>query len=668
MSDLRAILRCLLFILVCLSSPFAAFADDSVALVAENVRQPLLGKLQRYYDADNRLNIADVAQLARDGKFENIERNDGLGYVSGTIWLRFRVDRAPEVPATWWLEVRRPALDEVDLFQAGVDGWRVAQQGDNRPWAGREVRNRNSVFVLEIAPGVSEYYVRIRTTSSSAARLTLWQPSAFASYAARDMVLISGFAMSIAVVILINLMMAGYLRQRVYLIYSLNLLSFAGLMLLVEGLLHVLLSPSAPLRVESWVSLFHPLLMLIMGLLLREIVSLREQAPRLDRTFLGALLLVAALGLLALPLGLSDILKPWLWKLFLLEVIVNIGVALWLAARGNRGARFYLLAFGVLMLGGVFSILGNLGWLPDPALGHILPLVGSILHMVLMQMTVNDRVLIAKRAYDQAREHALAAEKRATEGLNREVAQRTEALENALASEQRVAEQQKTFVRLISHEFRTPLAVIDASAHSMSLLPSLPEDAASRCGNIRQATHRLTTMLEKCVAESRLEAEQGPDLQPMHVANLIKVLQDQLALEAPGRAVLFHAPLADATLHGDPLLLQILFGNLLSNALKYSPEDSLVRMDFIPEAGRMRIRVSDHGCGIPADELPRVFDKFMRGSHPEQTSGLGLGLPLAKKIAELHGATIDVDSKPGQGTRVSVLMPTGDGQDIQQHP
>lgn len=410
------------------------------------------------------------------------------------------------------------------------------------------------------------------------------------------------------------------------------------------------------------------MVMLTMGLLLREIVSLREQAPRFDRTFLAALLLVATLGVLAVPLGLSDILKPWLWKLFLLEMIVNIGVAVWLAARGNRGARFYLMAFGVLLLGGVFSILGNLGWLPDPALGHIMPLVGTILHMVLMQMTVNDRVLAAKRSYDQAREQALAAEKRATEGLNREVAQRTEALENALASEQRVVEQQKMFVRLISHEFRTPLAVIDASARSMSLLPSLPEDAASRCGNIRQATHRLGALLEKCVAESRLEAEQGPDLQPMQVANLIKVLQDQLALEAPGRAVQFNAPVADATLQGDPLLLQIMFGNLLSNALKYSPEDSAVRMDFIPEAGRMRIRVSDYGSGIPADELPRVFDKFMRGSHPEQTTGLGLGLPLAKKIAELHGATIDIDSQPGQGTRVSVLMPTGDGQDIQQRP
>jgi signal transduction histidine kinase len=405
-----------------------------------------------------------------------------------------------------------------------------------------------------------------------------------------------------------------------------------------------------------------------MGLLLREIVSLREQAPRFDRIFLTALLLVATLGLLAVPLGLSDILKPWLWKLFLLEMIVNIGVAVWLATRGNRAARFYLMAFGVLLLGGVFSILGNLGWLPDPALGHIMPLVGTILHMVLMQMTVNDRVLAAKRAYDQAREQALAAEKRATEGLNREVAQRTEALENALASEQRVVEQQKMFVRLISHEFRTPLAVIDASARSMSLLPSLPEDAASRCSNIRQATHRLSALLEKCVAESRLEAEQGPDLQPMQVANLIKVLQDQLALEAPGRAVQFHAPVADATLQGDPLLLQIMFGNLLSNALKYSPEDSTVRMDFIPEAGRMRIRVSDYGSGIPADELPRVFDKFMRGSHPEQTTGLGLGLPLARKIAELHGATIDIDSQPGQGTRVSVLMPAGDGQDIQQRP
>jgi len=646
---------CLLLLTWLVPPVFAA--EVSVELVADQGRQPLLGKLQRYYDASNQRSFDEIVQLARDGKFESIDHNDGLGYVPGTIWLRFSVERAPEVPSSWWLEVRRPALDEVDLFRRGPDGWQRIEQGDNRPWAGREVRNRNSVFVLDLAPGVSEYFVRIHTTSSSAARLTLWQPSAFASYAALDMVLVSGFAMAIVVIILINLLMAAYLRERLYLIYSLNLLVFAGMMFLVEGLMHFVTMPAEPLRVEAWVSLFHPLVMLTIGFLFREIVALWESAPTIDRVYLPSLLLICGLGLLAVPLGFSDTLKPWLWKLFLVEMAINIGLAAWLSIRGSRGARFYLLAFGVLLLGGVFSILGNLGWLPDPALGPVMPLIGSLLHMVLMQMTVNDRVLAAKRAYDEAREQALVAERRATEGLNREVAQRTQALETALASEHRVAEQQRLFVRLISHEFRTPLAVIDASARSISMLPTLPDEAANRCGNIRQATRRLGDMLEKCVADSRLETDLPLEREPVVVVDLIASLRGQLLLEAPDREVLFHCPRPEAVVLGDPVLLQILFGNLLSNALKYSSAESVVSVDFLSENNLLRVIVSDRGCGVLATELPHVFDKFMRGRNSAPNTGLGLGLPLAKRIAELHEGSIEIESQPAKGTRVTVLLP-----------
>lgn len=635
-----------------------AFADEiSLELVAEQGRQPLLGKLQRFYDASNERTFDDVLRLARDGKFETINRNDGLGYVPGTIWLRFSVDRASDVPSTWWLEVRRPALDEVDLFRRAPDGWQRIEQGDNRPWAGREVRNRNSVFVLDIAPGGSQYFVRIHTTSSSAARLTLWQPSAFASYAALDMVLVSGFAIAIVVIILINLLMAAYLRERLYLIYSLNLLVFAGMMFLVEGMLHFIVMPAEPLRVEAWISLLHPLVMLTIALLFREIVALWDSAPGIDRVYVRAVLFICALGVLVVPLGFSDSLKPWLWKLFLVEMAINIGLAAWLSIRGNRGARFYLLAFGVLLLGGVFSVLGNLGWLPDPALGPVMPLVGSLLHMVLMQMTVNDRVLAAKRAYDLAREQALAADRRATEGLNREVAQRTQALEAALASEHRVAEQQRLFVRLISHEFRTPLAVIDASARSISMLPSLPDEAASRCGNIRQATRRLGDMLEKCVADSRLETDLPLEKEAVAVVDLIASLRGQLLLEGPEREVLFQCMAPETVMLGDPVLLQILFGNLLSNALKYSPAKSSVSVDFVNENKFLRVIVSDRGCGISEAELPHVFDKFMRGKNSPPNTGLGLGLPLAKRIAELHEGSIEIDSQPGKGTRITVLLP-----------
>jgi two-component system, sensor histidine kinase LadS len=656
----RLCLHCGLLILVGLAVfPAMAVSDAFVRLTPETVQQTVT-PLYRYYDPENHLELEAIREQAQNGKFSRIEKNDGLGYVSGTIWLHFRLQRATDAPSEWWLEVRRPSLDEVDLFVPSPEGWDVLQQGDNRPWKGRQVHNRNSVFVLTVPPGVTDYFLRIRTSSSSASPLIVWQPAAFSGHATTNIVLVSGFALAAILVILINLLMAVSLRERLYLIYALNLICFAGLMLPVEGLIHFLLAPEYPLRLESMVSIFHPLLMLTMGLLLREIIALPREKPTLDRFFVRTLWGVCALGVLAVPLGFSDSLKPWLWKLVLLEMAVNIGLAGWLALCGNRGAQFYLVAFGVLILGGVLSIIGNLGWRPGPALGNLMPLGGSLLHMVLMQLTVNNRVVAAKQAYDHARDRTLATEKRLNEGLQREVSKRTEALENALAFERRGAEQQALFLRLISHEFRTPLAIIDMAARVMPPLPGFPDEAITRCGIIRQTIGRLTQLLERCVADSRVDSPQTLLCEPVKIADLMAYLKEKATLEAPERKVVFHAPAPEIQLWGDKALLQILFGNLLSNALNYSPPQSPVGVDFLPHSDVVRIIVNDQGFGIPPEEIPFVFDKFMRGIHAKPGTGLGLGLSLAKRITELHKGQISLESLVGEGTRVCVVLPLGD--------
>ena len=113
---------------------------------------------------------------------------------------------------------------------------------------------------------------------------------------------------------------------------------------------------------------------------------------------------------------------------------------------------------------------------------------------------------------------------------------------------------------------------------------------------------------------------------------------------------------------GDPKLLRRAFSNLISNALKYSPERGYVEICGRTGDGIVEISVADHGIGIPAAELSRVRERFFRGSNAGSIPGTGIGLSLVEQIVEQHGGRMTIESEVGHGTRVTVSLPLGIAQ------
>jgi signal transduction histidine kinase len=109
----------------------------------------------------------------------------------------------------------------------------------------------------------------------------------------------------------------------------------------------------------------------------------------------------------------------------------------------------------------------------------------------------------------------------------------------------------------------------------------------------------------------------------------------------------------------DPEDLQLVWTNLLENAVRYSPEGSSVEVVVARVNNKARITFQDHGAGISANDLPRIFDRFYRGdrSRTRATGGFGLGLAIAKALIEAYGGTIAAESAPGKGTRMTVELP-----------
>ncbi len=228
--------------------------------------------------------------------------------------------------------------------------------------------------------------------------------------------------------------------------------------------------------------------------------------------------------------------------------------------------------------------------------------------------------------------------------------------ELALTRETEAKQQLRQFLSMVSHEFRTPLAIIDSAAQ-MLMMRAERADGGSlpRLETIREAVQRLVDLIATCLADEQLESGRIV-LQERRLA-LAPILEQAAAhhrAASPGRDVeLTVNPLPEAW--GDAGLLALVFNNLIGNAIKYS-ETGPVTMVARPDHGGIVVSVSDQGIGIPPGERDRIFERFFRAANTHNIHGSGIGLHMVRQIVELHGGTITVDSREGMGSTFTVRL------------
>lgn len=244
----------------------------------------------------------------------------------------------------------------------------------------------------------------------------------------------------------------------------------------------------------------------------------------------------------------------------------------------------------------------------------------------------------------------------------RMLARQAALLEEQLAQEQRLALAQRNFVSMASHEFRTPMTVIDGHARRLIKLKDVmaPGETAERAGKIRSAVLRMTHLIDNLLNSSRLiDGGASHYFHPadLDVASLLREVC-QLHREMVPRAKIIER-IADAPMQtvGDPKLLYQAFSNLLANAIKYSPNGGEISVEADSVAGEVVVAVSDHGIGIPQGDLGRLFERYHRGSNVSGIVGTGVGLYLVRMAVDMHGGRVAVESREGEGSRFTVHLP-----------
>ena len=235
-------------------------------------------------------------------------------------------------------------------------------------------------------------------------------------------------------------------------------------------------------------------------------------------------------------------------------------------------------------------------------------------------------------------------------------------LEEQLANEQRLALLQRNFVSMASHEFRTPLTIIDGHARRLDKIKDAVKagEIGERAGKIRSAVLRMTHLIDNLLNSSRL-IDGGADLyfHPSEM-DMTALLQEVCQLHremVPGSQIAERFAAAPLPIAGDARLLYQVFSNLLSNAIKYSPGGGTIEVEADNEADEVIVAVTDHGMGIPSSDLPRLFERYHRGSNVSGIVGTGVGLYFVKMAVELHRGRVEVDSKEGEGSRFTIRLP-----------
>lgn len=223
---------------------------------------------------------------------------------------------------------------------------------------------------------------------------------------------------------------------------------------------------------------------------------------------------------------------------------------------------------------------------------------------------------------------------------------------------EKAAAEQRQFIAMLSHEVRTPLAVIDSAAQV--LVQRLPADSVHLppVNRIRRGTVRLTHFFDNCLTIDRINSDNfSVKHMPVDVGQLATWAKETAALLSNGHSMALHLEPDLPPLLGDQVLLRILLMNLLSNSLKYAAPNTRVLLQVGRCGQACCLVVQDQGPGIAADEIDHIFEKYQRGRLAQNKPGAGLGLALVRRIAALHGGTVSVQSQLGQGSRFTVEIP-----------
>lgn len=288
-------------------------------------------------------------------------------------------------------------------------------------------------------------------------------------------------------------------------------------------------------------------------------------------------------------------------------------------------------------------------------------LPGVILLAVISGYILADRLLSPIRKIENAAEAITKGDdlkRRIETGKNNDEFARLSGIFNGMLDRlERSFESEKQFTSDASHELRTPTSVIIAQSDYILEKERTPQEYAEAFAVVRTQGGRMNALITDMLDYARMETDSSRyAFEPVDLSELVKDTADQMALIGAKGITVSSNISEGVTVNGNKLLLARLVQNLISNAYRYGKENGHTAVTLETSDGKAILSVADDGIGIAESEKEKIFDRFYRIDSSRSVRGTGLGLSMVKKIAELHGAGIVLESEPGKGSDFRIIF------------
>ena len=598
---------------------------------------PLAGHLSMLRDPGGAMTIGQVAG-GSGGRFVPLKGQLTEGFTPDAIWLRFSLASPPQGADSgpWWLSLSQALMSEASLFEPDGRGGFLELPGAGTAGAARApatgaTMHRKVGFVVSVPPGEARtYFLRLQTRASVSTSLDVQPLGEFRQAYATDS-LVSGILIgAFALTVLIFLTLWRWSGERVHLLYALALTGSLAASTIDGGwLIHLL--PGWPR--QAWL---RPLgTFITLGLPLwtwftLEFIQFHRSHPLPARAFVWTSWAIALTAIVAIQAGAYRQAMPIVMACALASIIMLAVAVVIRVAQGSREARIALVASSLFWVGITVRFLRNTGVLePGPWIDNTF-LVGNGFHTLAMGAGVFASYARLRREKQQA--------------------------EARTQAELRLRDEQRQFVAMVSHELRSPLAIISASTDNLLADPALTAPARARAEKIMRAGERMRQLMETYLANERyLQATALLSPKPQDLARLCRMAIADLDDSGIGPVQLDGPATVPVTCDGE--LIRLCLQNLLINARRHSPADRPVQVRLVTLPGKVTVSVRNHGRPIPEDEIPKLFTRFFRGRLALDTPGAGLGLFLVKTIVEQHHGDVSAHNRDDGTVEFAFSLP-----------
>jgi signal transduction histidine kinase len=634
-----------------------ATGNASPLILSDSPRTSIAGHLEMLVDQGGSLTLKEILTAEKQARFTPIPGFVNRSYTRDTVWVRMILVRTPHFPDHAYLRLWPPYLDTVNVFvQIGEDAaspasYQEFRLGDHVPVSERPLIDADFAVPLALPENrPCTVFVAVRTTSALNLSGDIHTPNDYITYGSFNVARQAGYLAIALAVSMINLVLFFRLWDRLYLYFSLYLF-----------FVFVNFFPGSGLMTLFWPSQVHRLSDYMVGMgvgssmLFFSLFGMKlfaSSGRRWVRPFFIFMALLAGVGVLSVPAGFYIQVAPLMFICSLASIFLLTWLSFMEVKKKTEGAYIYLAAFGLSNIGYAVQFARLLGVLPVAWWNMHAVQIASIFNMILMTLALTERV---HRAEKSALTAALEAEQRGirlAEEMTTELRAKQKELEESL-------ERRTRFVEMVSHEYRTPLAIIRANLDILELREAQGTTAAVNVAKMQRAVARLVDVIESSLIDSRLQHfELHRKTELLDAADFLVAIYDEakhLWSDTPLELTTTDLPRAD--IMADPSLLKTAILNLIDNAVKYAAAAGPITLSIAATATDVRLMVADLGPGIPENERDKVCEKYQRGEISAGKTGGGLGLFLVTKIVEDHGGRLELSVNAPQGTIATLVIP-----------